>query len=115
MIPGFPLDLTIPCLLLLGALFIMFVYHLLLYRQYREKIILKYSFYLLAMFLYLIADINSRSAGNIEHSSAMLITDSFNFIAILVYATFIIGSIPYAKQRYKRLYIVWNVSAIIIA
>ncbi len=109
MYANFPNGLAIPCFLLLGATFIMFVYHLLLYFQYRERIILKYCFYLLAISLYLLADINARIAGEgAQMTSKVLLADSFNFIVILAYASFIIEAIPGSRERYRKLYRIWQ-------
>lgn len=112
MVSQFPLSLAIPCLFLLGATVIMFVYHFLLYIQYREKIILKYCLYLLAISLYLLGDMNSRIAGHTDHiTSKLLLTDSLNYIVILFYASFIIEAIPGSREQYKKLYNVWSIAS----
>ena len=109
MLPGFPMNVAIPFFILLGATFIMLVYHTLLYLQYREKVILKYCFYLLSISLYLLADLYSRIDRPANHLTvAVLLADAFNFITILSYASFLIETIPASKDRYKRLYTIWQ-------
>jgi signal transduction histidine kinase len=109
MFPNFPDSLAIPCFLLLGATFILFVYHLLLYLHYREKIILRYCIYLLAISLYLLADMNLRISGTTTGmTTKLLLSGSFNFMVILAYASFLIEAIPASKMYYPRLYKIWQ-------
>jgi signal transduction histidine kinase len=109
MFPNFPDWLAIPCFVLLGAIFIMLIYHFLLYLQYRDRVILKYCLYLLAIGLYLLADVNTR----INHIPGLftkneLLSDAFNFIAILTYAGFVIETLPVSRERYRVLFAIWK-------
>ncbi|HNU87488.1 MAG TPA: sensor histidine kinase [Ferruginibacter sp.] len=105
MFPNLSDSITIPCFVLLGAVFIMFVYHFLLYIQYRESVILKYCLYLMAIGLYLPADLNARADHALRNN---FLADGFNFIAILTYADFIIETLPVSRDRFKKLFTTWR-------
>jgi signal transduction histidine kinase len=112
MFQGFPLNLSIPFLILLGATCIMLAYHVFLYLQYREPVILKYCLYLLAITLYLVANFNTMSKGEPHLLNKRDILDFiFNFLSILSYAAFIIEAVPGSKHKYKKLYAIWRIGA----
>jgi len=102
MFPYFPMGLAIPFFILLGVTLIMLIYHALLYWQYREKVILKYCIYLLSILFYLLTDLNIRIKGpGDEDGPAGLLVTVFNFLAIITYAFFIIGTLPGSVEKYK--------------
>lgn len=67
-----------------GGLFVLFVYHLLIYFQNKSKLYLYYSLYLLALSIYLIKHVVSE-----DYSSIFLYTNfSVQFLAYAAYIAF---------------------------
>lgn len=110
------LSYMIPGLLLLGAVFILFIYHLSLYLQYKERIIWKYSFYLFSISIYLGSEIYNNSVPGIENRLfSFWLAQSSNFIAILGYASFLMEIVVVWKKDFPILFFTWRIIAALAA
>ncbi len=107
---GIPAILFIPCLLLIGATLIMFAYHLILYFQYKERIIWKYCFYLAAISVYLLLDIYARSSNNsMNHFQADTLSSAVNFIVILGYSSFLMEALTNIRSNFPKIFLLWSI------
>src|SRR5258705_4433348 len=105
--------LLLPCLVLLGSAIIMFIYHWLLYLHHSDKLIRRYCFYLFAISLYLTFDIYARiSPGHVSAKTDVMIS-VVNFIVILGYASFLMGTVIAWENKYKMLFSSWKIVSVI--
>jgi signal transduction histidine kinase len=98
----------IPALILSGGALLMGIYHFLLYIQYREKIILRYSFYLFSIVLYTGFDIYLRSSQDNAGLYLHGIREAINFVAILCYASFLMEIARNWKSSFPLLFRAWD-------
>jgi signal transduction histidine kinase len=109
MIFNIPNYIFIPALLLLGALVILLVYNIILYLHNRESIILKYSFYLFAITLYIILDLYSKSSlATSDIFDTKLLAHAVNYIVIISYVIFLLEVAIVGKYKFKKLFFAWN-------
>lgn len=107
---GIPATFFLPCVLLVGATFIMFVYHGILYLHYRERIIWKYCFYLGAISLYLLLDLYKTSDFyRAAPFATQQLSTAVNFIVILGYSSFLMEVVNEYRKRFTSLFLLWSV------
>ena len=109
--PGADPYLFIPCLVLLGAIVIMFIYHFILYINYRDKLIGRYCFYLLCISLYLSIDQYARIDTAYPAVKKELVVSAVNFVAILGYAAFLMETVAAWSKQYRMLFAAWKIAA----
>jgi len=108
---GIEAAIFIPCVLLMGATFIMFAYHGILYFQYKERIIWKYCFYLGAITIYLLLDLYARSdLRPAARSQTDAIASAANFIVILGYSSFLMEAVYEFRPKFKMIFFLWSVT-----
>jgi signal transduction histidine kinase len=103
--------LFIPCLLLIGGTLIMFSFHAILYFQYKERIILKYCFYLASISIYLFLDLYARAFIKISDTTFRLdsLTSAVNFIVILGYSSFLMEAVRELRGEFKKIFRLWAI------
>src|SRR5688572_11003946 len=109
MLYNLPLGELIPALMLSGGALLMGIYHLLLFIQYRERIIFKYSQYLFSIVLYICFALYFRAIENAGFAAAYIgFNEAINFIAILCYASFLLEIAHAWKNVFKVLFLSLN-------